>query len=189
VPYENGSKAYCQVGRHHRLRFAVASVVCATSFGEFLTAHHHRARAQFLNLPQFIISQQSAFRDEALGCVCYSRLGAAAVEKKRKCRGGQTGRSRERSLLHGEPRVRIHLPPAERPSLAGIPFRRSRNPALRAVWAAGLAPGSAETRRVVSISRQPAAVSLSGYIPVPQCPDGVGESATPVPTESGLRQA
>jgi hypothetical protein len=34
--------------------------------------------------PQLIVSQQSAFRDEALGHVSYSRSGAAAVEKGRE---------------------------------------------------------------------------------------------------------
>ena len=44
--------------------------------------------------------------------------------------------------------VRIHLPPADSPSLARIRFRRSRTPASARVSAAGLATGSAETRRV-----------------------------------------
>jgi hypothetical protein len=37
-----------------------------------------------------------------------------------KCRGGQTGQSRERSFPHGGPRVRIHLPPAGSPVRTGL---------------------------------------------------------------------
>src|SRR6202048_83682 len=45
----------------------------------------------------------------------------------------------------GEPKVRIHLPPADSLSLSRSRFRRSRTRLSARVWAAGLAIGSAET--------------------------------------------
>src|SRR5580658_10188724 len=47
----------------------------------------------------------------------------------------------------GVPMVRIHSPPADSLSLSRSSFRRSRTRLSARVWAAGLATGSAETRR------------------------------------------
>ena len=48
-------------------------------------------------------------------------------------------------------------------------FGGSRNPLFRAVWGSWLADRVSRDSQGVSISRQPAAISLSGHIPVPQC--------------------
>src|SRR6266566_3754952 len=52
------------------------------------------------------------------------------------------------AALAGGPMVRIRLPPAERPSLSRSCFRASRTPLSARLCAAGLATGSAETRRM-----------------------------------------
>src|SRR5580704_10525237 len=57
----------------------------------------------------------------------------------------RSARSRASSAV---PEVRIHLPPAASLSLSRSSFRRSRTRLSARVWAAGLATGSAETRRV-----------------------------------------
>ena len=67
------------------------------------------------------------------------------------------------------PMVRIHLPPADSPSLARIRFRASRTPAFRAGVRGWLGDRVGRDAQGVSISRQPAAISLSGHIPVPRC--------------------
>jgi hypothetical protein len=59
-----------------------------------------------------------------------------------------TGRIASASPDAPEPEVRIHLPPADSLSLSRSRFRRSRTRLSARVWAAGLATGSAETRRV-----------------------------------------
>jgi hypothetical protein len=59
-----------------------------------------------------------------------------------------TGRNASASPDAPEPEVRIHLPPADSLSLSRSRFRRSRTRLSARVWAAGLATGSAETRRV-----------------------------------------
>jgi hypothetical protein len=64
--------------------------------------------------------------------------------------------------------VRIHLPPAESPSLSRIHFRRPRTPAFRPGVRGWLGERVGRDAQGVSISRQPAAISLSGHIPVPQ---------------------
>ena len=72
-------------------------------------------------------------------------------------------------LCGAEPEVRIHLPPADSPSLTGSNAPRSRSPAFRAgVRDLGDgAVGRDEDR--AAIWRLPAPVSLLGQIPVPQC--------------------
>jgi hypothetical protein len=65
--------------------------------------------------------------------------------------------------------VRIRFPPAESPSLSRIRFRRSRTPAFRAGVRGWLGDWVGRDAQVVSIPQQPAAISLSGHIPVPQC--------------------
>jgi hypothetical protein len=67
------------------------------------------------------------------------------------------------------PMVRIHLPPAESLSLSRIRFRRSRTPAFRAGVRGWLSERVGRDAQGVSMPRQPAAISLSGHIPVPQC--------------------
>ena len=67
-----------------------------------------------------------------------------------------------------EPEVRIHLPPADSLSLSRFCFRTLRTRLSGRVWAAGLTTGQ-QRRARVSIARQPAAMSLPGHIPVPQC--------------------
>src|SRR6202030_485433 len=59
-----------------------------------------------------------------------------------------TGRIASASPDAPEPEVRIHLPPADSQSLSRSRFRRSRTRLSARVWPAGLATGSAETRRV-----------------------------------------
>ena len=72
------------------------------------------------------------------------------------------------STVAGGPRVRIHLPPADSPSLARIRFRASRTPAFRAGVRGWLGDRVGRDAQGVSISHQLAAISLSGRIPVPQ---------------------
>src|SRR6266851_10347936 len=74
------------------------------------------------------------------------------------------------AVLYGGPRVRIRFPPAESLSLGRIHFRRSRTPAFRAGVRGWLGDRVGRDAPRVSIARQPAAISLSGHIPVPQCP-------------------
>jgi hypothetical protein len=92
----------------------------------------------------------------------------------------------ERGLFKAGPRVRIHFPPAESQSLARIRFRKSRTPAFRAGVRGWLGDPVGRDAPGVSISRQPAAISLSGHIPVPQCADGVGDNAALIPRKSGV---
>ncbi len=54
--------------------------------------------------------------------------------------------SLSRRLSHGGPRVRIHLPPAESQSLAGLYLRGSRTPGFRAGFLAAFSARSAESR-------------------------------------------
>jgi hypothetical protein len=72
------------------------------------------------------------------------------------------------SIVAG-PRVRIHLPPAESLSLAPSRSRTWRTPAFRAGVRGWLGDWVGRDAQVVSIPQQPAAISLSGHIPVPQC--------------------
>src|ERR1700730_15033133 len=51
------------------------------------------------------------------------------------------------SPCYGGPRVRIHLPPAESQSLAGLYLRGSRTPGFRAGFLAAFSARSAESRR------------------------------------------
>jgi len=68
----------------------------------------------------------------------------------------------------GEPKVRIHLPPAESPSLARTFFRRSKTTAFRAGVRGRLGERVGRDAPGVRILYQPAAISLSSHIPVPQ---------------------
>jgi hypothetical protein len=77
--------------------------------------------------------------------------------------------------------VRILLPPAESQSLARNRLRRSRTPAFRAGVRGGVGDRVGRDAHGVSISRQPAAISLSGHIQYRGAADVVGENATLVP--------
>ncbi len=80
-----------------------------------------------------------------------------------------TGRIASASPDAPELEVRIHLPPAESPSLSPSCFRGSRTPAFRAAVRGWLGDRVGRDAQGVSRSRQPAAISLSRHIPVPQC--------------------
>src|SRR6202011_201449 len=75
------------------------------------------------------------------------RLQAALVRTVDGLLPKSFGLRRADSDLAREPEVRIHLPPADSLSLSRSSFRRSRTRLSARVWAAGLATGSAETRR------------------------------------------
>src|ERR1700730_13375919 len=64
-----------------------------------------------------------------------------------------TGRIASASPDAPELEVRIHLPPADSLSLSRSRFRMSRTRLSARVWAAGLATGSAETRRGYRVNR------------------------------------
>jgi hypothetical protein len=61
--------------------------------------------------------------------------------------------------FRAEPKVRIHLPPAESLSLGRIHFRRSRTPAFRAGVRGWFGDRVGRDAPRVSIARQPAAIS------------------------------
>jgi len=75
-------------------------------------------------------------RHERAGFCCGRRIAGPSA-------GSQKG-----LFFYAVPMVRIHLPPADSLSLSRSSFRRSRTRLSARVWAAGLATGSAETRRV-----------------------------------------
>jgi hypothetical protein len=65
--------------------------------------------------------------------------------------------------------VRIRFPPAESLSLSRSCFQGSRTPAFRAAVRGWVGDRVGRDAQGVSRSRQPAAISLSRHIPVPQC--------------------
>jgi len=68
-----------------------------------------------------------------------------------------------RVVLDAEPEVRIHLPPADSPSLSRSAFE-GREPGLSArLWAVGLALGSPETRRVLRDRTNRRHISVEPY--------------------------
>jgi hypothetical protein len=87
------------------------------------------------------------------------------------------------------PMVRIHLPPADSPSLARIRFRSSRTPAFRAGVRGGLATGSAETRRVFRYRANRRQYLCRAIFRYRRAADGVGENVALHPTKSGLLRA
>src|SRR6516225_9562852 len=85
--------------------------------------------------------------------------------------------------------VRIHLPPAESPSLSPCCVE-GREPRLSArLYAAGLATGSAETRRVFQDRAYRRQYLCRAIFQYRSATDGVGENATPVPIMSGGRRS
>src|SRR5437660_3375918 len=83
------------------------------------------------------------------------------------------------------PRVRIPLPPADSPSLSQS-GGRGREPRLSArLCAAGLATGSAETRKVFQDGANRREYLCRAIFQYRSAADGVGENATPVPIKSG----
>src|SRR5262249_24464862 len=97
-----------------------------------------------------------------------ARLSAAAVGDISE--GGPKRNLGTEALSRAQPEVRIHLPPAESQSLARTHFRKSTSPAFRAGVCGWVGDRVGRDVQGVSISRQPAEISLSGQIPVPQCP-------------------
>src|SRR5580704_10721727 len=88
------------------------------------------------------------------------------------------------SLLEG-PEVRIRLPPADSPSLSRSAFEE-HEPGLSArLWSVGLAPGSAETRRVFRDRANRRQYLCRAIFRYRSAADRVGENATPVPIKSG----
>jgi hypothetical protein len=81
---------------------------------------------------------------------------------------GPSAGSQKGLFFYAVPMVRIHLPPADSPSLARIRYQASRTPAFRAGVRGWLGDRVGRDAQGVSISRQPAAISLSGHIPVPR---------------------
>jgi hypothetical protein len=101
----------------------------------------------------------------ALGRPCdYPRLPSVDISE-----GGPKRNLGTEALSRAEPEVRIHLPPADSPSRARIRYQESRTPAFRAGVRGWLGDRVGRDAQGVSISRQPAAISLSGHIPVPRC--------------------
>jgi len=92
------------------------------------------------------------------------RFCAAKGASREKPSTGQEGLK-----IVGGPAVRIPLPPAESPSLAPSRSRTWRTPAFRAGVRGWVGDRVGRDAQGVSRSRQPAAISLSGHIPVPQC--------------------
>ena len=89
----------------------------------------------------------------------------------------------------GGPRVRIHLPPADSPSLSRSRFRRSRTPAFRAGvrgWLGDRVGRDAQGFRYRANRRQYLCRAIFQYR---SAADGVGDNAAPVPTKSGLLRA
>ena len=83
-----------------------------------------------------------------------------------------------------EPKFRIHLPPAESPSLSRIRFRKSRTRLSARVCAAGLATGSAETRRVFRYHANRRRYLCRAIFQYRSAADGVGGNVPMVPTKS-----
>src|ERR1700719_93885 len=96
-----------------------------------------------------------------------------------------TGRNASASPDAPEPEVRIHLPPADSPSLSRSAFE-DQEPGLSArLWAVGLAPGSAETHRVFQDRANRRQYLCRAIFQYRSAADRVGENATPVPIKSG----
>jgi hypothetical protein len=91
-----------------------------------------------------------------------------SADRQDLCRKMRT-KPRNRGLSRGEPKVRIHLPPADSRSLAGflLPVSQGRRLPRRGRARPGGTAG--RDAQGSSTSRQLPATSLSGPIPVPQC--------------------
>src|SRR5271166_1696491 len=104
----------------------------------------------------------------------------------KKTKGELGGRP---SSLKVGPEVRIPLPPAESPSLSRTHFRRSTTPAFRAGvrgWVGDRVGRDAQG--VPNIAPTGGNISVGPDSQYRGAAGGVGESATPVPTTSGLLQ-
>ena len=97
-----------------------------------------------------------------------------------------TGRIASASPDAPEPKVRIHLPPAESPSLSRIRFRRSRTPAFRAGVRGWLGDWVGRDAQGFPFRPGPAAISLPAIFQYRSAADVGGENAKLVPTKSGL---
>ena len=88
--------------------------------------------------------------------------------------------------MHGGPRVRISLPPAESQSLGRIRVRGSRTPAFRAGvggWFGDAVGRDAQGFPIRANLRQYLCRAIFQYR---SAADVVGENATPIPTKSGI---
>jgi hypothetical protein len=85
--------------------------------------------------------------------------------------------------------VRIRFPPADSPSLARIRYRASRTRLSARVCAAGLATGSAETRRVFRYRANRRQYLCRAIFQYRGAADGVGTNATRVATKLALFRA
>ena len=79
-----------------------------------------------------------------------------------------TGRIASASPDAPEPEVRIHSPPADSPCLAGYSPPTSKSRAFPAGVRGGAGSAVGRDGRGAVVWRRPAAISLSGQIPVPQ---------------------
>jgi len=86
---------------------------------------------------------------------------------------GRPGRFRDvmeiPSFPGAVPKVRVHLPPADSPSLSEFRLRSWKSPGFPPVWGGCQTARSAETRRSSNIGAEEPVVSLSGDISVPRC--------------------
>src|SRR6516164_810519 len=100
----------------------------------------------------------------------YSLIRVADAEDHRD--RGRSSRARHKACCGAEPMVRIHLPPADSPSLAGFLLAVSKSRQLPR--GARARPGGTAGRDAQgsSKSRQLRVTSLPGPIPVPQCQRG-----------------
>src|SRR6478609_3850786 len=87
--------------------------------------------------------------------------------------------------FRAEPEVRIHLPPADSPSLSRIPLRRSRTPAFRAGVRGWLDGGSAETPRCFDIAPTDGDISVGPYSSTAVPLMGSAGMRPRIPTNSG----
>src|SRR6516164_7965041 len=122
------------------------------------------------------------------------RLRTGSRHGRRAPRGAPLHGGRQQQIRGSVPslgarvlEVRIHLPPADSPSLAGFLLAVSKSRQLPR-GARGPARGHGRQRRAgPSTSRQLPVVSLSGAIPVPQCLlAGRDRGCTGAPSEVGL---
>src|SRR5271165_5810334 len=139
----------------------------------------------------------AVLRKQARQTRSFPRLGprrACAVAFERTLRWNSFGKPEssrmrrksvsKRKLIFQVPMVRIHFPPAESLSLSRIRFRRSRTPPFARVCAAGLASGSAETRRACRCRANRRQYLCRAIFQYRNAADGVGENATLVPTKT-----
>src|ERR1700736_12199 len=116
-----------------------------------------------------------------------SRHERAGFSCGRRIAGPSAG-SQKGLFFYAVPMVRIHLPPADSLSLSRKCFE-GREPRLSArVWAAGLATGSAETRRVFQFAPVGGNISVGPYSSTALPLSGGRRGRPLIRTKSGLRR-